>query len=80
MNLSSPTQLKLTIGSLNAISGLAHLAQFGVLYPLLALWLNAHGMPTWQIGLVSGAVWVGMLGGNLFAPLGLRRWGGYTFS
>lgn len=65
----------LTIASLNAVSGISHLAQFGMLYPLLALWLEAHGMPTWQVGLVGTAVWIGMLLGNLFAPAWLQRVG-----
>ena len=50
-----------TILALNTVSGLAHLAQIGVIYPLLALWLDAGGMPTWQIGLVETSVWLGML-------------------
>ena len=64
-----------TILALNTVSGLAHLAQIGVIYPLLALWLDAGGMPTWQIGLVETSVWLGMLIGNLFAPMWLHRLG-----
>ena len=64
-----------TIVALNAVSGLAHLAQFGLLYPLFALWLDARGMPTWQVGLVGSAAWAGMLVGNLFAPRWMQRIG-----
>lgn len=64
-----------TLVALNAVSACAHLAQFGILYPLMALWLDAHGMQAWQVGLVGSSVWLGMLFGNLFAPGALQRWG-----
>lgn len=67
--------LDTTVVSLNAVSGFAHLGQFGILYPLMALWLDAHGTPAWQVGMVGSAVWLGMLIGNLFAPGALQRWG-----
>ena len=67
--------MKITLVSLNAVSGFAQLAQFGILYPLVALWLDAHDMPTWQVGLVGSSVWLGMFAGNLFAPGLLKRWG-----
>jgi len=66
---------KMTVVSLNAVSGFSHLGQFGILYPLIALWLDAQGTPAWQVGLVGSAVWFGMLIGNLFAPGALQRWG-----
>lgn len=53
---------------MNVVSGVAHLAQFGVVYPLLALWLNLNGMPAYRIGIVVASVWPGMLLGNLLTP------------
>jgi len=67
--------MRSTVIALNAVSGLAHIAQFGIIYPLLSLWLDAHGMPAWQIGLVGSAVWLGMMFGNLLAPQWLARLG-----
>ncbi len=72
---SRPSALNITVFSLNAVSGFSHLGQFGILYPLMALWLDAHGTPAWQVGLVGSSVWLGMLIGNLFAPGALQRWG-----
>lgn len=67
-----------TLIALNAVSGLAHLAQFGLLYPLVALYLSAQGMPAWAVGLVGTLFWSGMLLGSTWAPrlmfdLGARR-------
>jgi predicted MFS family arabinose efflux permease len=57
------------VALLNGVSGLSQLAQFGVLYPLLAMWLDSHGMPAHRIGVVVASVWPGMLLGNLLTPV-----------
>jgi MFS family permease len=62
-----------TIAGLNAISALSHLAQFGIIYPMLSLWLSLKGMQTFNIGLVGSAVWVGMLAATLWTPALLLR-------
>jgi MFS family permease len=67
-----------TIIALNSVSGLAQLAQFGMLYPLIGLWLNKLGMSTTWIGLVVSAAWVGMLLGNMYVPLILKKLGATT--
>jgi MFS family permease len=64
------TPLVKTIVALNLVSGVAQLAQIGVLYPAVALWLDARGLAAWQVGLVGSCFWAGVLTGNLFTP----RW------
>ncbi len=64
------TPLIKTLVALNLVSGFAQLAQFGVLYPAVSLWLDARGLAAWQVGLVGSCFWAGMLMGNLFTP----RW------
>lgn len=66
------------VALLNGVSGITHLAQFGVIYPLLAMWLESRGMPTSRIGVVVASVWVGMLLGNLLTPLLLTRFNART--
>jgi MFS family permease len=61
------------VALLNGVSGISQLAQFGVIYPLLAMWLDSHGMPTHRIGVVVASVWPGMLLGNLLTPVLLTR-------
>jgi MFS family permease len=61
------------VALLNGVSGLTHLAQFGVIYTLLAMWLESRGMITPRIGMVVASVWVGMLMGNLLTPMLLTR-------
>ena len=58
---------------LNAVSGFAHLAQVGLLYPLVTLWLDARGVGATQIGLIGSFLWLGVLLGNLFTPLWQSR-------
>ena len=69
------TRRSTTIVALNAVSGLAHLAQFGLLYPLLGLWLLHKGAPAWRIGLIVTAVWPGMLAASLVSSQIVRHWG-----
>jgi hypothetical protein len=70
---SKPTGVLTTVVALNSVSGISHLAQIGIFYPLLALWLNARGMSTTRVGLVVSSVWIGMLLGNLYAPVILQK-------
>lgn len=58
---------RLTLGALNTASGLAHLAQFGVLYQLLGLWLTAHGAASWSVGLIVSSLWPGLLVASVIA-------------
>lgn len=71
---SAPAGRWRNVALLNGVSGISHLAQFGVLYPLLALWLDMQGMPAGRIGVVVASVWPGMLLGNLLTPLLLTAW------
>jgi MFS family permease len=57
-----------TIISLNAVSALAQVAQVGIAYPLVVLWLTNKNVSTNEIGLVGSAQWAGMLLGILSAP------------
>ncbi len=57
-----------TLIALNAVSGFAHFAQFGVLYPLVALYLSARAVPAWEVGIVGSLFWSGMLWGSTSAP------------
>jgi len=74
----SPERLAALIVPLNLASGLSHLGQMGLVYPLLTLWLASRGMSAAHIGVVAGGVWVGMLLGGLIAPGALRRHGART--
>lgn len=56
------------VALLNAISFALQLSHMGILYPLIAIWLEARGMAAGHIGLVLGSVWAGMLVGNLLTP------------
>jgi MFS family permease len=72
------------VALLNGVSGLTHLAQFGVIYTLLAMWLESRGMITPRIGMVVASVWVGMLVGmlvgNLLTPMLLTRFNARTIA
>jgi MFS family permease len=57
-----------TIIALNAVSAIAQLAQMGIVYPLIALWLADKNNSAGEIGLVGSAQWTGMLFGILYAP------------
>ena len=68
------------VALLNGVSGLTHLAQFGVIYTLLVMWLESRGMITSRIGMVVVSVWVGMLIGNLLTPMLLTRFNARTIA
>lgn len=57
-----------TIVALNAVSAIAQLAQMGIVYPLIALWLADKNVSASEIGLVGSMQWTGMLVGILYAP------------
>lgn len=63
------------IAALNAVSVLAQIGQYGIAFVLFPLAMQARGLPAWQIGAVSSAVWVGMLLGLVSAPRALARFG-----
>jgi MFS family permease len=75
INAEETAARRRAIVALNAVSGLAQLAHFGMLYPLLPLWLSTHGVAARHAGLVASCLWVGLLAGNLFAPQCLHRLG-----
>ena len=60
---------------LNIVSVLSHFAQFGLIYPLVSLWLAFNNVPSWEIGLVASLYWCGMLLGSTIAPFGMHTMG-----
>jgi MFS family permease len=58
-----------TLVALNTVSCFAHFAQFGVLYPLVALYLQARGVAAWEVGVVGSLFWTGMLAGSTTGPM-----------
>ena len=65
----------LGIAALNATSALAQVGQYGIAFVLFPLALQARGVSAWQIGVVSSALWLGMLVGLLMAPVAVARRG-----
>lgn len=63
------------VAALNAVSALAQIGQYGIAFVLYPLALQARGLPAWQIGAVSSAIWVGMLLGLVTAPRLVARFG-----
>lgn len=63
------------IAALNASSAIAQVGQHGIAFILFPLALEAQGLPAWQIGVISSAVWLGMLLGLLVAPGVVARLG-----
>lgn len=59
--------------ALNLVSTFSQIGQYGIGFSLYPLALEAQGLPAWQIGAISSALWVGMLLGLLMAPAAVRR-------
>lgn len=57
-----------TIGILIAVSALAQIGQFGIVFVVLPLWLTERGLDAAQLGLFNSMLWLGMLPGQFFAP------------
>jgi MFS family permease len=73
--MSEPRRQLLGIAALNATSLLAQIGQYGIAFVLFPLALQARGAAAWQIGVVSSALWLGMLAGLLMAPSVVARRG-----
>ncbi|WP_240766317.1 MFS transporter [Paraburkholderia flava] len=63
------------VGALNAVSTFAQIAQFGLGFMVLPVWLAYQGLDAPRAGIFSGAECAGMLAGLLVAPLLLARIG-----
>lgn len=72
---ASPVGRLPTVVALNVVSALAQVAQLGLAYPLIGLWLAGHGMGSLEIGVVTACMWAGMTAGNLLAPRWMQRIG-----
>ena len=59
--------------ALNLVSTFSQIGQYGIGFSLYPLALEARGLPAWQIGVISSALWLGMLAGLLLAPMAVRR-------
>ncbi|MBF5013904.1 MFS transporter [Burkholderia pseudomultivorans] len=64
-----------TVASLNAVSTCAQIAQFGLGFTVLPVWLAGRGLGASQVGLFSSAQFAGMLAGLAIAPVLLARVG-----
>lgn len=64
-----------TVASLNAVSTCAQIAQFGLGFTVLPVWLAGRGLGASQVGLFSSAQFAGMLAGLAIAPMLLARVG-----
>lgn len=71
----SPARRNFSIVALNAVSTLSQIGQFGLGTTLLPIALAAKGAAPTQIGIISAAFWLGMLGGLLVAGQFTRRLG-----
>lgn len=57
-----------TIITLNAVSTLSQIGQFGIGFVVLPLWLVEHGLNAAQLGIFASVEWLGMLVGLAVAP------------
>lgn len=74
--MNTPTRLPWrSIVSLNAVSLLAQLGQFGVGFAVVPQWLSQRGFSVTQLGGFASAQWLGVLAGILAAPVLARRLG-----
>ncbi|KVF78423.1 MFS transporter [Burkholderia sp. FL-7-2-10-S1-D7] len=64
-----------TVASLNAVSACSQIAQFGLGFIVLPVWLASRGLDASQVGLFSSAQSAGMLAGLAGAPALLARVG-----
>lgn len=76
MNTSGATPVDWrAVGALNAVSTFAQIAQFGLGFMVLPVWLAYQGLDAPRAGMFSGAECAGMLAGLLVAPVLLARIG-----
>jgi MFS family permease len=64
-----------TIGALNTASTLAQVAQFGIAFVVLPVWLAGHGLDASQLGMFASSLWLGQLPGLALAPWLCQRIG-----
>ncbi|MGH8782739.1 MFS transporter [Paraburkholderia sp.] len=76
MNTRSTTRIDWrAVGALNAVSTFAQIAQFGLGFMVLPVWLAHQGLDAPRAGMFSSAQCTGMLAGLLIAPVLLARIG-----
>lgn len=76
MNTSGATPIDWrAVGALNAVSTFAQIAQFGLGFMVLPVWLAHQGLDAPRAGMFSSAECAGMLAGLLVAPVLLARIG-----
>ncbi|BBF87188.1 transporter, MFS superfamily [Aquitalea magnusonii] len=63
------------VASLNLISCLSQIVQFGIGFVVLPIWLAAIGVSAKEIGIFSGLQWFAMLVAIVFAPRVINRIG-----
>jgi MFS family permease len=64
-----------TITALNAVSTLAQIGQFGIVYVMVPVWLALQGLSAAQLGFFAASLWMGQMPGLALAPWLARRWG-----
>ncbi|MEP6502248.1 MAG: MFS transporter [Betaproteobacteria bacterium] len=64
---SSPIDWR-SIVALNAVSGFAHIGQFGIPFVVLPLWLEQHGADSNQLSIFAASLWLGQLPGLACGP------------
>jgi hypothetical protein len=67
-----------TITALNAVSTLAQIGQFGVIFVIVPVWLALQGLSAAQLGFFAASLWMGQMPGLGLAPWLCRHWGART--
>ena len=81
--MSSTTQARSaydwrTITALNAVSTLAQIGQFGIVFVIVPVWLALQGLTAAQLGFFAASLWMGQMPGLGLAPWLCRHWGART--
>jgi len=64
-----------TITALNAVSTLAQIGQFGIIFVIVPVWLALQGLSAAQLGFFAASLWMGQMPGLGLAPWLCRHWG-----
>jgi MFS family permease len=64
-----------TITALNAVSTLAQIGQFGIIFVIVPVWLALQGLSAAQLGFFAASLWMGQMPGLGMAPWLCRHWG-----
>ncbi len=67
-----------TITALNAVSTLAQIGQFGIVYVMVPVWLALQGLSAAQLGFFAASLWMGQMPGLGLAPWLCHHWGART--